>query len=158
MCVHINLMGWTSMTLNICICLHIYTHTHIHTYTHTYIHAHMHTYIRVYTSLHAGKATEPTVLDVIEIDHPNVDCRRYIRNFLVDAHALNEVCLVNIHTHSHTRTHTHACVCVFVCVYIYTHMSMTLMRSPIYIKHVYRCVFARIWTRRRRLLKGPSRR
>lgn len=39
----------------------------------------------------SGRATEQSILDVIEIDHPNPDCARYIRNYLVDASSLNEV-------------------------------------------------------------------
>jgi len=38
-----------------------------------------------------GSAPEPSILDVIEIDHPNKDCARYIRNFLVDAFSVNEL-------------------------------------------------------------------
>ena len=38
-----------------------------------------------------GSASELSVLDTIEIDHPNKDCRRFIRNFLVDRFKLNEV-------------------------------------------------------------------
>ncbi len=38
-----------------------------------------------------GAAPEPTILDVIEIDNPNKDCARYIRNFLIDAFCLNEL-------------------------------------------------------------------
>jgi hypothetical protein len=33
-------------------------------------------------------------LDVIEIQHPDRDACRYIRNFLVDAYAINELRLV----------------------------------------------------------------
>ena len=38
-----------------------------------------------------GKTSEPTILDIIEIDHPDPDAKRYIRNYLVDAFALNEL-------------------------------------------------------------------
>ena len=38
-----------------------------------------------------GSAPEPTILDVIEIDHADPDVKRYIRNYLVDAFALNEL-------------------------------------------------------------------
>ena len=38
-----------------------------------------------------GSAPEPTILDVIEIDHPDPNAKRYIRNYLVDAFALNEL-------------------------------------------------------------------
>ena len=38
-----------------------------------------------------GAAPEPSILDVIEIDHPNKDGARYIRNFLVDSFRINEL-------------------------------------------------------------------
>ena len=38
-----------------------------------------------------GAAPEPSILDVIEIDHPNKDCARYIRNFLIDSFRINEL-------------------------------------------------------------------
>lgn len=38
-----------------------------------------------------GSAPEPTVLDIVEIDHPDNDCRRFIRNLLVDRFNLNEI-------------------------------------------------------------------
>jgi chromosome segregation ATPase len=41
--------------------------------------------------LKIGTASEPSILDVIEIDHPNQDCCRFIRNFLVDAYSINEL-------------------------------------------------------------------
>ena len=41
--------------------------------------------------LKIGIASEPSILDVIEIDHPNQDCCRFIRNFLVDAYSINEL-------------------------------------------------------------------
>jgi chromosome segregation ATPase len=45
--------------------------------------------------LKIGTASEPSILDVIEIDHPNQDCCRFIRNFLVDAYSINELRLAD---------------------------------------------------------------
>ncbi len=110
----------------------IFDHIKIH-YTHnTYTHTHACTHLRRQIQISDGNFDifdpvvynqEKTLLDIFEIDHPDVEARRVIMNFLVDRARVNEMRVVGTYDEadgnigvSATKVGNYV-VCVCVCVW-----------------------------------------